>query len=206
MLYKNSVKSTAYDYILIALAGKLAHADGEICKAEIDAFSSIFVLRSSAGNSSRSLLIEAAHDPVKYEHYAKRLITFFQGNKKLYKEIVYKLFRLAASDGPVNSDEIVYLKHVVEILGLSDEFFLQTLRQYIVPPSGSPYDVLEVSKTVGYVELKDVYYKAVRACHPDKLAFLDAPQDMIELVNHRLSVLSEAYATIKKQRKLRKAA
>lgn len=199
--YRLGVRATAHDYMVVALAAKFAMADGLINASEIHAFRELFNVPGLDSKKIEPLLVEAGHDRVRFEHYARRMLALFQNNRALYRDFVSKLFQLAVADGPLNSEEILYLKRISDIFGLTQAFFTQRLRHYMLPPAGTPYEVLGVKKGASEEALKKAYYKAVQACHPDKLSFLDSPEEIIRLANQRLTIISEAYSAIKRQRK-----
>jgi DnaJ like chaperone protein len=199
--YRQGVRTAAQDYMLIALAAKFATVDGALNREEIKAFRKIFSLHALPEDSADQLLIEAGHDRMHIEHYIRRIMAMFPGDIVLYREVAGGLFRLAVADGPLNSEEMHCLKKICELLGLSHHFFLHRLRLHMLPPTGTPYDVLGVKRGASPETIKKAYYKAVQACHPDRLGFLASAEDVIQIANRRLTLLSGAYSSIKQQKK-----
>ncbi len=200
--FRKGVQLAARDHLVIALAAKLAMADGPTNSEELAATRQIFLLQGVPEEKSEELFLEAARDPIRFEHYARRVVTLFPENPQMYRGVVGRLFQLAAADGPVNTDEIIYLKRVCDVFRLSPQFFLQKLRLYLLPPEGgNPYDVLGVRRNVSEELLKKTYYQAVRACHPDKLSFLDSAEEILQLATRRLTIISEAYSAIRQHRR-----
>lgn len=200
--YKNDVRAKVYENAIISIAAKLAKCDGEISKKEINSFKQIFDIKDSESTNLKKYFLSNSVDKNSIEFYVERIKIYFPDDMKFYRKIVSKLFSFAVSDKGINSEEIIFLKKITNYFNLSREFFIQKLRLYIVPTSGTPYEILGVSKKDSLVDIKKAYYQAVQACHPDKLAFLESSDDIVILANTRINTLATAYQVIKKQRRL----
>ena len=201
--YKRSVREHVQEYILIALGGRLAGIDGPVNDAEVSAMARIFPMSRTLREHLRPLLVEASQDKVQLAHYVRRLHTFFPANQRLYRDIVQGLFLLANADTPLNVDEIKYLREVSQQFSLPESFFLTQLRETMMPGGTTPFQVLGVARSVSEGELKAAYYKAVRAFHPDKLAYLPQGNELVDIANARIKGIHTAYITIKTQKKFR---
>lgn len=195
-IYRKSVRQKAYKFLFVALAVKLAMADGEVNNEENKALARIFALNENNINSFRDIVSEAEKDDTRFEHYVQRIATFFPFNRKLFKDTVASLFELAASDGAINSEEISFLKTAIEKFDLPAETFFENLRHYIIPASTEPYDVLNVGKSINAEGLKKAYHNAVSAYHPDRIKDVH----IANIASERVQIINDAYRAIKKQK------
>jgi len=202
--YKNDVRVKVYENAVISVAARLARCDGEVSDKEVDSFKKLFDINDAEYPNLRSYFLSNDTDKDSIEFYINRIKSYFPDDTKFYRKIVSKLFTLSVSDGGINSEEIILLNKVTNYFGLSRDFFMQKLRIYIVPVSGTPYEILGVSENDSIHDIKVAYFRAVQACHPDKLAFLESSDDMVILANTRINTLATAYQVIKKQRRSRK--
>jgi len=200
--YKNDVRVKVYENAIISIAARVARCDGEVSDSEVGAFKKLFEINDSEYPNLRQYFLSNDTDKDSLEFYINRIMSYFPDDTKFYRKIVSKLFSLSIADGGINSEEIILLKKISTYFGLSRAFFMQKLRLYIVPVSGTPYEILGVSEDDSIHEIKIAYFKAVQACHPDKLAFLESSDDMVILANTRINTLATAYQVIKKQRRL----
>jgi hypothetical protein len=67
--------------------------------------------------------------------------------------------------------------------------------------TNDPHDVIGVDPSVSDAELQTAYHKAISAVHPDRLAPLGLPADMMEMATRRAAKLNDAYRKIKFLRK-----
>lgn len=201
--HQNTIGDMVYENAVIALAVMLSQADGAISKAELDAFTPTFMIFDSKNRQVRDYFMELGDNHLSVNHYISRIKQFFPHDKKLQERIVSRLFALAIADSPINAEEIIFLKKVADGFSLSHEFFIQKLRLYMMPLSGSPHQILGVSQHASIDEINHAYHKAVHACHPERLSFLEPSGDITIIANTRINTLATAYYVIKKH--MRKA-
>ena len=86
----------------IALGAKLAKIDGAINNHERDSFKKVFPKTDHPKIELGKFFGNAANDDVSFEHYVKRVTSYFPNQEKLYKELLISLFEFGAVDGPLN--------------------------------------------------------------------------------------------------------
>jgi DnaJ-domain-containing protein 1 len=67
--------------------------------------------------------------------------------------------------------------------------------------SDNPYAILGVQPNATDAEVRDAYHRKVSEIHPDKLAALGLPAEIVKIANERMVRLNQAYARIKVQRR-----
>jgi DnaJ like chaperone protein len=195
------IKETTLIFSKIALGAKLAGVDGEINKHEVKSFKSVFPETNHPQIELGKFFGNAANDDISFEHYAKRVTTYFPKEQKLYKDLLLSLFEFGAIDGPLNVEEINFLHKVNGIFDLGDEFFYQTLRNIFIPTSKNPFKILGVKEKATIQEIKTAYRQAVQTYHPDRLSRIDCAKDILEIANERFAILTKAYNKIKSIKK-----
>jgi len=200
--YKNNVREAGMRFASLALAAKLAAIDGVIRRSEL-AYCEKFFSRQNNETDLEAMITWAVKDVASPEHYSRRIMSFYPCKEEMFRSLIDSLFYLAAIDGPINVQEIKFLRNISKEFGFCEEFFVEKLKSHIIPPSGSPYKVISVSRSVKEAELKKAYYKAVQAYHPDKLSSLQNAEEIIVLANYRVNAVNDAYNAIKKQKKFR---
>lgn len=113
----------AFSTAVTALGAKLAKADGEAHTAEWLAFSEVFHADEASEGNVRRLYQLARQTTRGFEGYARRLKKRYHACPQLLEDVVDGLFHIAASDGAVTDDELVYLERVSELFGQSPLVF-----------------------------------------------------------------------------------
>jgi hypothetical protein len=67
--------------------------------------------------------------------------------------------------------------------------------------TNDPHDVIGVDPSISDAELQTAYHKAISAVHPDRLAPLGLPAELMEVATRRAAKLNDAYRKIKFLRK-----
>ncbi len=195
------VRKLAYSYSVIALAAKLASVDGEMNATEINHFMQLFRLPAHDRGEIPKLMRDAAKDNIDFQHYAARINTFYPRDVLRRERLVDRFLKLGLADGPLTLDEIVFIRRVHSIFGLSQENFYIRVRDLILPKPGlNPYQILGVKKNVSDVNLKKAYRQAVQIYHPDKVARLKSMPNLRQIFNERFRQVQQAYETIRAKR------
>jgi len=197
---RERAKKNTYKMSIIALSAKLSAIDGTTNKKEIENITKIFDIKREGGDAIEALFIAALHDRLPPEHYAERITLFFPNKKELYKEVLNRLFKFAAIDSPVNTDEIIFLKKIANVFAISEDDFANKVADSIKIDSKDKYKILEVTKGVTPEALQRKYREKIRLYHPDKLESLKLPQHIIALANKRVDLLTNSYNSLKKQK------
>src|ERR1700756_3058776 len=80
---------------VIALAGKMAKADGVVSDAELDAFERVFRVPPHEQANVRRIFNRARKDVAGYEAYAGQIARLFVGNPGVLEDVLDGLFEIA---------------------------------------------------------------------------------------------------------------
>ena len=185
---------------VIALAGKMARADGSVSDAELQAFARVFQVPPQEENNVRRIFNLARQDVAGYEAYAGQIAKLFVDNPALLEDVLDGLFEIAKADGVLHPAEAQFLERVAEIFGFAPNEFRRIRASHFAPELTDPYVILGIGYTVGDEELKQTYRRLVRENHPDSLMARGVPEEFIKLANDKLAAINHAYETIQKER------
>src|ERR1700761_4049312 len=187
---------------VIALAGKMAKADGEVSDAELDAFHRVFRVPAQEEANVARIFNLARQDVAGYEIYAGQIARLFMGNPALLEDILDGLFEIAKADGVLHPGESAFLEKVAEIFGFAPNEFRRIRASHFAPELTDPYVILGVSYVAGEDEIRQTYRRLVRENHPDSLMARGVPAEFVKLANDKLAAINGAYEKIRVERGL----
>lgn len=183
----------------VALAAKMAAADGVAVKAEAEAFERFLDVDDAELARVRRLYDLAKEDPAGYETYADRIGRMLADEPQMKREVLECLLFIACSDGILHPAEDGYLQEVARRFGF-EALEWQTLRAGFVHDPGSPYAVLGLAPSASVADIKRAYRKLAAETHPDRLAAEGAPLAVVKAASARMAHLNAAYETILRER------
>ena len=187
---------------VVALAGKMARADGVVTDQEFQVFRQVFgVPEEEQGNVQRIFNL-ARQDIAGYEHYAGQIARLFMGNPAMLEDILDGLFEIAKADGVLHPAEAAFLERVAEIFGFAPGEFRRIRASHFAPELTDPYVILGLSYAADNNELKQTYRRLVRENHPDSLMARGVPPEFIKLATDKLAAINGAYDKICAERGL----
>src|SRR3954463_1746975 len=192
----------AFTIAVIALAGKMAKADGVVSDAELEAFERVFQVPPSEQGHVRRIFNLARQDVAGYEAYAGQIAKLFMGNPGVLEDVLDGLFEIAKADGVLHPAESQFLERVAEIFGFAPNEFRRIRASHFAPELTDPYVILGVSYVADEEELKQTYRRLVRENHPDSLMARGVPPEFIKLANDKLAAINTAYEKIRAERGL----
>ena len=190
--------SVAFSVSFIALAAKLAKADGVVTRDEVTMFRRIFEIPPEEESNAARVYNLCRQETTGFETYARQLsgaLAKTEAGDQLRSDVLDGLFHIAMADGVYHDNEDTFLRRVAEIFGLHEEAFL-CMRARHVPELWDPWVVVGLSPGATLEDLKAQRRAFMRENHPDKLIARGLPPEMIELANSRLAMFQEAYETI----------
>jgi len=188
---------------VIALAGKMAKADGIVSDAELEAFARVFRVPPQEEANVRRIFNLARQDVAGYEAYAQRIARLFVGNPAILEDVLDGLFEIAKADGVLHPAEAIFLEKVADIFGFAPNEFRRIRASHFAPELSDPYVILGVSYVAGTEEIKQTYRRLVRENHPDSLMARGVPQEFEKLANDKLAAINAAYEAIQRERDFR---
>jgi DnaJ like chaperone protein len=193
-------RQAAFIMGVIALAAKMAKADGTVTIDEISAFRDIVKAPPGEMKNVEWVFDQARQSVGGYDSYAKQLAKLMKGDLKVLEDLLDGLFHIARADGVVHEAELKYLADVARIFGFSDAEFARIKARYVDGAESTPYTVLGVPATATIDEIKSTYRRLVRENHPDAMIARGVPEEFIALANDKLAAINGAYETIQKRR------
>ncbi|HIA22078.1 MAG TPA: molecular chaperone DjiA [Alphaproteobacteria bacterium] len=193
-------RQLSFAIAVIALAAKLAKADGVVTHNEIATFKRIFRIPIAEIKDVRAIFNEARETADNFEPYAQQVASMFHSNLAVLEELLDALFAIAKADGVLHRSELDYLRSVARIFGFNDTEFDRISAGHAPDPSSDPYLILGVSQDVSDQELKSHHRNLVLQHHPDKLIAQGMPPEFIDQANQKLGLINSAYDQVRKQR------
>jgi DnaJ like chaperone protein len=185
---------------VIALAGKMAKADGAVSDAELDAFARVFRVPPQEEANVRRIFNLARQDVAGYESYAQQIARLYVGNPAILEDVLDGLFEIAKADGVLHPAEAAFLERVADIFGFAPNEYRRIRASHFAPELTDPYVILGVSYVAGPEEIKQTYRRLVRENHPDSLMARGVPAEFVKLANDKLAAINSAYEAIQKER------
>ena len=190
----------AFTIGVIALAAKLAKADGTVTRDEVDMFKRVFPIPPEEEANVGHLFNLAKQDVAGFEAYAKQVAYLFRARPGVLEDLLDSLFLIARADGQLHPGEQDYLRRVAEIFGLSEDQFQRIRAAHFGPDREDPYVILGIERSISTDDLKRAYHKLVRENHPDSLTARGVPPEFIRTATERLAAINGAYERICRER------
>ena len=201
-LDRDSDPGVTFTIAIIALAGKMAKADGVASEQEFEIFAKVFVMPPEEEANVRRIFNLARQDMAGFEHYAGQIASLFRGNPAVLEDVLDGLFEIAKADGVLHPCEARFLERVAEIFGFAPNEFRRIRASHFAPELTDPYVILGLSYVADDEELKQTYRRLVRENHPDSLIARGVPAEFIKLATDKLAAINSAYEKIRAERGL----
>lgn len=201
---------TIFIVTLFSMLAKMAKADGQVSKAEIQLIEDFMRnnLRLSSEDRQQAIKIfqNAKEDAYSIYDYAKQYRQLI--HSQAMREMVYRLlFTVAYADGELHTAEEAILRQIPSYLGLHESIFSAMSGEFGRHRSSSElslqehYDILECSPSVSDRELKLAYRRKAAEFHPDKIAAKGLPEEFMRHAEDQMKSITVAYDAIVAARK-----
>lgn len=186
---------------LIALAAKMAKADGVVLSSEVEAFERIVVVPERDRAAVNSLFRLAGATTAGSDAYARQLASAFSDDPVLLEHVVEGLFLIAAADGAVHEAELAYLRSVSELLGQPEARFEAMLERH-VRRCDDPYLELGADPDWSDEALRAHHRRLVQDHHPDREIARGLPAEAVLSATARLAAINAAWDRVRRERSL----
>lgn len=193
-------EGVVFTIAMIALAAKMAKADGVVTRDEVDAFRRIFRVPPEEMENVRRIFNLARRDTAGYEAYAGQIAKLFRDRPSVLEDILDGLFEIAKADDVLHAGEDEYLRRVADIFGFAPNEYRRIRAAHFGPDASDPYVVLGVAHDASDEEIKLTYRRLVRENHPDSLMARGVPEEFVRIANDKLAAINSAYDRIKEER------
>jgi DnaJ like chaperone protein len=202
-LDQESDPGVTFTIAVVALAGKMARADGVVSEQEFEIFREAFGVPPEEDNNIHRIFNLARQDIAGFEYYAGQIAKLFVGNPAMLEDVLDGLFEIAKADGVLHPEEARFLERVAEIFGFAPNEFRRIRASHFAPELTDPYVILGLSYAADNDELKQTYRRLVRENHPDSLMARGVPHEFIKLATDKLAAINTAYEKIQQERGLK---
>lgn len=192
---KPAHETAAFSAAVIALAAKMAKADGVAVRLECDSFERFFEPSADELPRVRRLYALASQDTAGFEAYAQSIARMLEGRPDLKVNVVECLLMIACADGVLHPAEEAFLRTVGETFGISCERF-RKIRARFVNDMSDPYNVLGVAPTATQQEIRARYLELVRRFHPDQLIARGAQAAIVKAATVKMAAINAAYELV----------
>lgn len=186
---------------LVALAAKMAKADGIVVEREIKAFEQVVEVPAEERDRVTRLFRLAMETTEGFEAYAKQIGEAFRDEPALLEDVLEGLFHIAKADEAVHEAEFAYVRDVATIFDVSQQDFERIAARH-VRLADDPYLILRADRDMSDDELKRHYRKLVAENHPDREIARGLPPEAVKIATDRLAAINAAWERIAAERKI----
>jgi DnaJ like chaperone protein len=188
-------RRVAFTIAAIALAAKMARADGEASAAEFATFQRLFHVDEPEAENARRFYDLAKQSMAGFDAYAGQAATLLGPGSPLLEDLLDALWLIAAVDG-YHPAEIAYLDQVATKLGFDAAAAARVRARHTGPADDDPWAVLGVEPGADAATLRRAYHALVREYHPDRHLAEGVPAEFIRVTEARMAAINGAYAKV----------
>lgn len=197
-------KSVGFTIAILALAAKMAKADGKVTRDEVSTFRAIFTIPKADESNAARVFDLARQDVAGFDSYARKVAALFNpaaqtlcaDDHNILIDILEALFAIAMADGAYHPREDVFLAKVAQIFGLDDRCFGAVRARYVDGAPRDPFAVLGAPPHASLAQLRAAWRAAVKANHPDGMIARGVPPEAVQLAARRLIAINEAWREV----------
>ncbi|MER5170634.1 TerB family tellurite resistance protein [Thioclava kandeliae] len=190
-------RSVAFTIAVIALGAKMAKADGQVTRNEVEAFRRIFSIPEDEEINAARVFNMARTDVAGFDAYARKIAAMFGEGNQVLKDVLEGLFAIAVADGDFHENEEVFLQEVARIFGLKECCYRALRASYVAGSDPDPWTVLEVEPGASLEEVRRAWKAAIREAHPDRAIARGMPEEAVRLAEDRVVALNHAWEEIR---------
>lgn len=194
-------KDVVFTTGLVALAAKMAKADGVVMTSEREAFARFVIVEPADRARVDALFDLASRTSDGYEAYARQMRDLLADEPALLEDVLDGLFLIAAADGAIHEREFAFLGEVARIFGFDAARFERVAARH-VRLKGDPYAVIGATRDMDDAALKAHYRRLVAEIHPDRAIARGLPAEAIAIASNRLASVNAAWDRIERERGL----
>lgn len=202
--HSKEAKHISFLQSVAGLAAKVAKADGQVSENEIRVFKKIFEIKQEENSKIGKVFNHAKTSAKGYEVYAKQLNWLTKNNLDLKENVLDNLFKIAAADGSITTEEHEILHQIAMIIEFPEGNFEVLSEMYSPKPETSIiqdfYDVLGVFCNASDCEIKRRWKELIVQYHPDRLQSQGANAEEIKKTTIKMAEINNAYQAIMKSR------
>lgn len=188
-------RRVAFTIAAIALAAKMARADGDATAAEFATFQRLFEVPQQEAGNARRFYDLAKQSMAGFEAYATQAAGLLGPGSPLLEDLLDALWLIAATDG-FDAREIDYLEKVADRFGFDAAAMARIRARHTDPAEDDPWAILGVEPGTDAAGLRRAYHALVRQYHPDAHVAEGMPNEFIRVAETRMATINGAYARL----------
>lgn len=196
-----ATKQVGFTIAVIALAAKMAKADGTVTESEVAAFHRVFTIAPEERANVDFFFGMARRSTAGAESYARQIVRLLDGERSVLEDLMSSLFEIARADGRFDPEEDAYLRRIATIFGFSDaEYACLRAAHLGCPINGvrkvgedDPHEILGLTPGSEAEAIRERWRALVKEHHPDRAMALGLPPEFIKISNDRLARINDAY-------------
>ncbi len=192
-------KQVAFTIAAIALAAKMARADGYASPAEFEAFQRLFHVPDAERANANRFYDLAKQSVDGFESYAQQAASLLGAGSPVLEDLLEALLLIATVDG-VHAAEVDFLGRVAELLGFDARQWARIKARHIAAGLDDPYAILGLDPDADDAAIRQAYRRLARDHHPDRHIAQGTPPEFIRVAEARMAAINAAYAALTKPR------
>ncbi len=189
-------RQVAFTVAAIALAAKMAAADGIASPAEFATFERLFrVPETERVNAARFYRL-AQRSTAGFEAYADQAARMLGHGAPVLEDLLEALLLIAKVDG-IHPAELDYLDAVAPRLGVDAAAYARIRARHLAVAPDDPWLVLGLAPGAGMAAIRTAYRNLVKLHHPDRHYADGTPPSFIRVAEDRMAAINAAYAALR---------
>jgi len=189
-------RQVAFTIAAIALAAKMAAADGIATPAEFAKFERLFrVPEAERVNAARFYRL-AQGSVAGFEAYADQAARMLGEGSPLLEDLLEALLLIAKIDG-IHPAELAYLDAVAPRLGIDAGSYDRIRARHLATTADDPWLVLGVEPGADAATVAAAYRALAKRHHPDRHIADGTPPEFIRVSEERMAAINAAYAAVR---------
>lgn len=185
-------RRVAFSIAAIALAAKMASADGNASPAEFATFQRLFHVDPTESSNARRFYDLAKGSMAGFQAYATQAADLLGPGSATLEDLLDALWMIAAVDG-FHEAELAFLGEVARLLGFDEAAQARIRRRHLAPAADDPWAVLNVEPGTDAVAIRAAYHTLVKRYHPDRAMAEGVPSEFIRVSELRMADINAAY-------------
>ncbi len=188
-------RQVAFTIAAIALAAKMAAADGHPSDREFRLFQRLFRVPAGEEDRAARFFRLAQRSPAGFEAYARQAAEILGPGSPVLEDLLEALLLIATADGVVDA-EVAFLDRVAAIFGIPEATWADMRARHIRGPAESPWQVLGLAPGAPPEEIRAAWRRLARRYHPDRHLAEGVPPEVIRVAEERMAAINAAYRAL----------
>ena len=186
----------AFTIAAIALAAKMARADGVASAGEFAVFERLFEVQPHERANAARFYRLAQSSTAGFEAYATQAAGLLGEGSPVLEDLLEALLLIARLDG-FHPGELVYLEAVAARFGFDAPAFARIRARHDGSAPGDAWAILGVPPGSDAAAVRAAYRDLVKLYHPDRHIAAGLPIEFVRVAEARMAAINTAYAALK---------